>query len=238
MIHLFYGEQTEQAREALHEFLEGFFKKNPDATLFQMDAEHWSGEKLDELLASQALFGGATVVVLDSMFQNEEAEEAVLARLKEMKDSPNVFVLLEGKLTKAVAERVAKKAESVKECAGAKEKKREAFDRFALADALGKRNKKDAWVFLQKALVEGGVPEEIHGMIFWQVKSMMLAASAKTAAEAGLNPFVFRKSLAFAKNFTEEELKKLSSKLVAIYHEAHRGGDELSIALEKFLLSL
>ena len=97
---------------------------------------------------------------------------------------------------------------------------------------------KDAWVLLQKALDTGGVPEEIHGMLFWQVKSMILAVSSKTAGEAGLNPFVFRKSLSFAKNFTEEELKNLSARLVSIYHDARRGGDELAIALEKFVLSI
>ncbi len=238
MIHFFYGENTAKVREKFHEFLDGFFAKNPDGPLFEINTESWNEEKFGELLASRGLFGGGSVVVLDSLLQNVDAEGTILEKLKEMKESPNFFVIVEGKLTKVIAERIAKKSETAQEFAAEKTAKKVEFDRFALSDALGRRSKKDTWVLLQKALDAGGVAEEIHGMLFWQVKSMILAVSSKTAGEAGLNPFVFRKSLSFSKNFTEEELKGLSSRLVSIYHEAHRGGDELSIALEKFVLSI
>lgn len=238
MINLFYGENSTKAREEMHSFLDVFFEKNPDTSLFEINTESWSEEKFGELLASRGLFGGGSIVVLDSLLQDIDAEGTVLENLKEMKDSPNIFVIIEGKLTKMIAERIVKKSETAEEFAVEKMAKKAEFDRFALSDALGRRSKKDAWVLLQKALDMGGVPEEIHGMLFWQVKSMILALSSKTAGEAGLNPFVFRKSLSFAKNFTEEELKNLSSRLVSIYHEARRGGDELAIALEKFVLSI
>ncbi|MDO8572768.1 MAG: hypothetical protein Q7S11_03320 [bacterium] len=238
MIHFFYGENSARVREKFHEFLDGFFAKNPDAPMFEMNAESWSEEKFGELLASRGLFGGRSVIVLDSLLQDIDAEGTVLEKLKEMKDSPNIFVIIEGKLTKVTAERVAKKTETTQESTVEKIAKKIEFDRFALSDALGRRSKKDAWVLLQKSFDAGGVAEEIHGMLFWQVKSMILAVSSKTAGEAGLNPFVFRKSLSFAKNFTEEELKNLSSRLVSIYHEARRGGDELGMALEKFVLSI
>ena len=42
---------------------------------------------------------------------------------------------------------------------------------------------------------------------------MLLAKGAKTAAEAGLNPFVFGKSARYAKNFSDEELKKFPRSL-------------------------
>lgn len=238
MIHFFYGENSTKAREEMHSFLDTLFVKNPDAPMFEMNAESWSEEKFGELLASRGLFGGGSVIVLDSLLQDIDAEGTVLEKLKEMKDSPNIFVIIEGKLTKVTAERVAKKTETTQESTVEKIAKKIEFDRFALSDALGRRSKKDAWVLLQKSFDAGGVAEEIHGMLFWQVKSMILAVSSKTAGEAGLNPFVFRKSLSFAKNFTEEELKNLSSRLVSIYHEARRGGDELGMALEKFVLSI
>lgn len=241
MIHFFYGENAGKVREKFHEFLDGFFEKNSGAPLFEMNAESWSEEKFDELLASRGLFVGGSVIVLDSLLQDIDAEGAVLEKLKEMKDSPNIFVVIEGKLPKLISERVVKKAEIAQEfqkSATETAAKKDGFDRFALSDALGRRSKKDAWVLLQKSLDAGGVAEEIHGMLFWQVKSMILAVSSKTAQEAGLNPFVFRKSLSFAKNFTGEELKDLLSRLVSIYHEARRGGDELPIALEKFVLSI
>lgn len=241
MIHLFYGENTIQAREELHAFLDTLFAKHPDAPLFEMNAESWSEEKFNELLASRGLFEGGSVVVLDSLLEHMDAEGIILERLKEMKDSTNIFIIIERRLTKIIAERITKKAETTREfqeSAGGKVAKKIEFDRFAITDALGRRSKKDTWVILQRAFDAGGVPEEIHGILFWQVKSMILASSSKTAGEAGLNPFVFRKALSFSKNFTEDELKNLSSRLVSIYHDARRGGDELSIALEKFALSI
>jgi len=237
MIHLFYGENTTKTREKLHEFLDGFFVEHPDATLFEMDAESWNKERFEELVFSRGLFGGASVIVLNMVFQNEEAEEYVPKHLLEMKDSQNIFVVLEGKLTKAISERITKKAGSAQEFSG-KVAKKEEFNRFAITDALGRRSKKDTWVILQKGFLEEIPAEELHGILFWQVKSMILAASSKSASEANLNPFVFKKAASFAKNFTEEELKNLSSELVRIYHEARRGGDELPIALEKFVLSI
>ena len=56
--------------------------------------------------------------------------------------------------------------------------------------------------------------------------------------ELGLHPFVVKKAIGFTKNFSQEELEELSRKLVTIYHDARRGGDELPVALEKFVLSL
>src|SRR3989344_6388369 len=142
MIHLFYGENTTKTREKLHEFLDGFFVEHPDATLFEMDAESWNKERFEELVFSRGLFGGASVIELNMVFQNEEAEEYVPKHLLEMKDSQNIFVVLEGKLTKAISERITKKAGSAQEFSG-KVAKKEEFNRFAITDALGRRSKKE-----------------------------------------------------------------------------------------------
>ena len=73
---------------------------------------------------------------------------------------------------------------------------------------MGKRDKKGAWAEYQKVLKEGLVPEEIHGILFWQIKTMLLASSSKSSVEADLNPFVFKKAKEFSKNYSEDELKK------------------------------
>jgi hypothetical protein len=67
---------------------------------------------------------------------------------------------------------------------------------------------------------------------------MLLATLAKDAKESGLNPFVYSKAKNYAKNFTLPELKKISSQLVKMYHQAHRGEVNFEMALEKFFLSI
>ena len=109
---------------------------------------------------------------------------------------------------------------------------------FAMTDALGARNQKRLWTLYQQALRHGVVNEELHGILFWQVKSMLLAALSKDVKESGLNPFVYGKAKNYAKNFTLSELKKISSQLVTMYHQAHRGEVDFDIALEKFFLTI
>jgi len=61
----------------------------------------------------------------------------------------------------------------------------------------------------QKAKLNNVSDEEVHGILFWQIKNMLLSFDAKDAEAAGLNDFVFRKSLGFTKNYSYNELKKL-----------------------------
>ena len=115
---------------------------------------------------------------------------------------------------------------------------RERLNTFALADALGLRDRKRAWTLLVSLLREGAKPEELAGILHWQARSMLVASRVGSAAEANMKDFVFNKSRRYAKQFTDEELADLSSRLVALYHESHRGGGQLELLLERFVLSL
>jgi len=67
---------------------------------------------------------------------------------------------------------------------------------------------------------------------------MIVARLSKDANESGLKPYVFQKSKSFAQNYSEDEMKKMSSSLVSIYHDSRRGIHDFDIALERFILSL
>ncbi len=69
-------------------------------------------------------------------------------------------------------------------------------------------------------------------------KETKYTRNCKTQKESGLSPFVFRKANQFAKNYSENELQKLSSNLIDIYHNARRGVKPLDIELEKFTLNI
>jgi DNA polymerase III delta subunit len=204
-----------------------------------MDSEHFSGAQLEEFTLGAGLFEQKYIVVLDNVFENKEHKDTVVGKVKEIGVSENVFVILEGKLDKKTVTKIEKKAEKVQEFSKStpSEKKKD-FNIFSLTDAIGRRDRKKAWVLFQQAVAGGVSPENIHGTIFWGVKSMLLASSAKTAKDAGLNPFVFSKSVSFSKNFKGGELESISSSLISIYHEARRGGTELGVALETFILSM
>ena len=87
---------------------------------------------------------------------------------------------------------------------------------FGIADAFSNRNKIEAWILYREAVSQGIPPEEISGIIFWKIKTMILSGS---------------------KFFSLDELKNNSSELVSLYHNAHRGESDFVIGLEQFILN-
>ena len=242
MIYLFYGQDTEQARRKADGVVASLLQKRPDASLFRLDSDSWQEAAFDEYVGGQGLFAQKYIVVLDQLFENKEIKEYVIERLKALKASDNIFIILENTLDKAVLAKFEKNTEKVQVFGEGKEalskNKKAVFNMFAITDALGARNQKRLWTLYQQAVRHDVVPEELHGILFWQIKSMLLAALSKDAAESGLNPFVYGKAKNYAKNFSLSELKKISSQLIAMYHRAHRGEISFEAALEKFFLTI
>lgn len=237
MLYVFHGTDMQKARAKLRELVAALKGKKPDAAHIKISAENWSESALDEAISSQGLFSDKLIVQIDRVLEHPEAGEALLRRAGEMGSSPNIFVLIEEELEADLLALLEKNAEKVQEYAAPSKFERE-VSAFALGDAIGRKDKKMAWVELQKLRLAGLAPEEIHGTVFWQIKSMLVAALSKDEKESGLKPFVYKKSKGFAANFTLEKIQDMSSALVRMFHEAHRGSTTLADALEMFVLGL
>jgi len=170
-----------------------------------------------------------------------------LKNIKEIGASDNIFIFAEGKMDKTSLAKIEKNAEKVQEfiktekTLNKKEKLAligEKIDFFEFADALGRRDKRGLWVLYQDALAEQVPAEEVHGIFFWQVKSMLLGKLCTTPEEARMKEYPFRKAREYARNYKDGELETLLEKLVGMYHEAHRGNVDFYVGLEKFILSL
>ena len=253
MIYLFHGTDKVKARGMANKAIEAAKKKHAEAEFFRLSAENFSENKLDELIASQGLFYSGSIVFADSLLEDKDILEIVIKKIKEISESPNFFVFLEEKLNKKELEKFEKYAQKVEEFKKlertltkkeALAEKGEKIDFFEFANGLGARDKKQLWTLYQDALTEEVPSEEVHAMFFWQVKSMLIALKSKDAMDAGLNPYVFTKSKAYARNYgqtaeeAEKKLKEMSAKLFAMYHEAHRGKADFPVALEKFILEM
>lgn len=238
MLYFFYGSDTDAARAKANALIVSLQKKKPDAEVFRLDADHTSETELDELIHGQGLFNRSHIVQGVRLFENDELKELFVKKLDDIARSSNIFISVEGKVDKNTLLLVADAAEKVHMFEKKEEKKKPDFNVFSLTDAFGRRDKKNLWVLFQKAVASGAVPEEIHGILFWQLKSMLVVSTTKTAGEAGVMPFVFTKAKSFLKNYSEEELRELSSKFVSLYHDSHRGIHDFEIALERFVLTL
>lgn len=239
MIYLLHGTDTTKLRKKSRELLDNMFAKKPNASFVRIDTENFEESRIEEFVGSQGLFENKYIIVFDNLFADKDIAEILLKNIKEISESQNIFIFLEGKFNKAELSKFEKYAEKIQKFElGGEASKLEKFNMFSLTDALGRRDRKQLWVLYQKAKLNNISDEEIHGILFWQVKTMLLAGSASSAESAGLKEFVFRKSTGFLKNYTEKEVKKLAFSLTALYHDTRRGIHEIDNALERFILEI
>lgn len=238
MLYFFYGTDKDTAREKANALIRSLCKKKPDAELFRIEPENWNEARLEEFISSQGLFNNSYIVHIVSLFELPEAKEVFVDKLGEIGESANIFIAQEEEVDKKTLLAITEVAEKVQLFESKGGKKKPEFNIFSLTDAFGRRDRKNLWVLFQKAVQSGAVPEEIHGILFWQLKSMLIASGYESASGAGIAPFVFAKSKSFLKNYSETELKTLSSRFVSLYHDSHRGIHDFEIALERLILTL
>lgn len=239
MLYVLHGNDTIKARDRLHILINSLLKKKPDASFLQLDDETFDGGQLDELIEGQGLFEKKYIVVFDNCLRNKDTHEVLCKRLEDISSSPNIFVFLEEKIDKKILTQLEGYSEKIQEYKDetVKEKK-EQFNIFSLTDAFGGRDKKKLWILYNQAKMNNITNEEIHGILFWQVKSMLLAKNSNSARESGLKPFVYEKAQRFCRNYSENEVQALSSSLVSLYHNARRGVHDFATSLELFIIKL
>lgn len=253
MIYLCYGNDRQAVRE---------YSKNICSDLVDTEIFHWPEGLVDQNLflsyiGGQDLFGRRHTIIFSGVLENVETAEMFLNRLKEISESESIFILQEENINKPIVERFEKIGANIQKIVlnensekGSKESKRfkkskennkaktTEFSIFELSDALGKRNKKDAWILYTRARAAGQEPEQIQGILWWQLKSMLIASRSSSSAESGLNPYVYGKSKKFSENYSKQELQSLASKLVALYHQTRQGKVDFDLGLEQFILGL
>lgn len=236
MLYFLYGTNRQKLRTEFQKLREKFVASG--ITVETIPESGVSKNMLDGAVASRGLFGEKTLFIFDGILEKKDEQEIVASCAQELAVSPNIFLIVEPGASKDFAADVIAHATEVFEHMAPKVDTRPAFNIFSLGDALGKRNKKDLWVLYQQAVESGFASEEISNTLFWAVKNLALMKSAKPGDDAGLNPFVAKKTRDFAKNYSDQEIKNLSHALIVLHHEAHRGGESMDIALEKFILNL
>jgi DNA polymerase III delta subunit len=223
MLYAVYGAEGDKARAKKDALVASCRKQKPDAEFFLIESENFSEGALEGLYSSQGLFQKKHIVVLDRLLQNKELKDAVSEAFPKMAVSESMFILFDETIDAKTAALVKKHAKDVFVFGEKKEKKERDNTTFLITDAFMMKDRKSAWVNYQKAVRADVAPEAIHGALFWQVKTVLLAKKT-----GGWNKF--------AKNYSEDELDEILARLVKIYHDIRSEGGELEISLEKFLL--
>ena len=228
MLAVFFGTDRTAARDAA----KAYTNKAP---VTAVDETTYIGGHIGSSVGAASLFGGTEIFLLDTPSSEDDFYAETLANLKEMAESANVFVIIEGALLADPKKKYGKYASVMEEFTA---DKAERFNSFAITEALAKKDKKQMWVLLQQARLAGLRDEEIVGMLWWQLKSLRLAKQTSTPEEAGMKDFPYKKSKQALKNFTDGEVEQLSRSLLELYHHAHQGKREMDLALEEWVLSI
>lgn len=159
------------------------------------------------------LFGNSPSVIVEDFLKTDltfKPEEWAM-----LKESKTPFFFLEDKLTSTEINKLKKYAviETFETKTSVEKPKSNTFN---IADSFAKKDKMNTWLLYKEAVSRGSSSEEISGILFWKVKTLLLNGS---------------------KVFSKEELKCFSSELVSLYHMAHLGKKDFVIGLEQFILS-
>lgn len=234
MLYVFSGDDTarvyHESRQAIAKTLD------QGAHLHEVKGARAAGE-YEDLAGGDSLFGTLRTFVFEDALDSDEGREAFLAAADSLATSPHLFVFRSSKLPKEALGRIKTTGAKVWEILLPEKRKQAGFNIFALADAFGERDKKKAWILFTEAIKEGVSAEEIHGTIFWMVKSMMLTKRVGGAGDTGLSPFVLTKATRYAKGFSDTELSSILDQMIVMYHDAHRGLSDLESDLERLVLT-
>ena len=113
MLYLIHGTDQSTSRKKLHALVEGLLKKKPNASEFWLDSDSLTESEIDSLIQSSGLFENKYIVVLDKVLEYKEHQDSLLKKFKEISKSENIFIFLEGKLTKKILSRFEKWADKI-----------------------------------------------------------------------------------------------------------------------------
>mgnify|MGYP001566822422 CR=1 FL=1 len=238
MIKFYIGEDTQNARKSLRKEVELARKESPYSLYVRFDETSYdSGNALDAF-SGGGMFNPWNILIFEDISEHEDGESFYESILPQFIDTEHRVFIQEKKLNKKIFDKFKDKA-TILDFAPPK-KKEIIQNNFAIADAIGAKDKKNIWVEFEKARRSGRAMEEVHGTIFWAFKSLYICRTMEReeALASGMKEYTFRTYKNYSKNYLVDDLKRILTELKEMYHDAHRGDGDLGLALERMLLGL
>lgn len=238
MIYAVVGNGNPKAIEKYRFLKEQFFRKYPNAQRLSFTEETLDAKEIFDAASQQSLFGGAYLVSCFRLSENAVIKEIFSDLIAVMWKSENHFLLFEHSLDKkslALIEEHGKLYSFVPATTALE------YNVFSLPQKVGERDRKGAWIELQRARMVGVSDDELLRPLLWQMKTILLvhpALGGASVEESGLKPTVYSRALSYGENYSREELNELSFALAMLPSRVVSGEVEMDIALESIILSI
>jgi len=206
MLNVFVGSDYKRIQEARNKVL-----GTSNFRRFESDTIVWG--EIETLLTTTDLFGGKEALLLEEMYDDHKSE--CENHIETMIASPMMVVWTERDPAAAFLKLCAKYKIPITKLDVKIEKKETSV--FTVASAYGEGNKKLLWMRFHEALRAGHRAEEIAGTLWWQMKTMWLAAGKKGKADM---------------------LREHATACLSMYEKARKGEGLLEALLEEWILGL
>ncbi len=199
--------------------------------------EEGSLDVYDELFSVRDLFGKKNFIRI----KNWNNDEGLVSKIKEYSDfflkEKNILVLETDSFTKTIEKKL-QKLEPTMVSVGDVSTKKESTALFALTDACLARDKKRAWTLFFDAKKRGVSPEEIHGLMWWQYKTLALVSKTpkKEWSSLGISPFVLKKIESSLIKYKKEDVTSIINEFFSLVYNARQHSRDSYNALELFIL--
>lgn len=175
MLYIIYGNNIEKKKKALSVIGEINIYIGIDNTDLYND--------LSSQIYSQDLWGDKQIIALDSLMQSADSRDIVYAQLESLRDSDNIFIIIENSIHSATLDKLKKFATNVVDATIGEYVNNRGNNRveekspFALCDHIAALDRKRAWLELTKLYDTDVESEPLHGAIWWKLKTVMASSS-------------------------------------------------------------
>ncbi len=232
MIYLFHGSDTDKVREKAFAWVAAARAKEPGLAYARIAKEDITESVLEDAAQSGGLFIKRLLVLFDDPFaktkrkavEDEEEDEKEVedkdvfaSALDMLAASDNAIVIVAPKLLAAKAKKIIARAAKDYAFDLPKAPPARGFN-INLTNALAARDGEKLWLEIERALRQGDAPEMLHGLLHWKARDIL----AKGGGRA----------------YPPRAARELSLKLISLLQDSRRTGSDLTLALERFALSL
>ncbi len=232
MIHLFYGTDTIRTRSAALELLETCV--DAGSRLERLEARDLTAGRIADMAGSVSLFGEKSVYVIDTPSEDETQFTMLLGSLSGLAQSENTIIIIERAVLAPIKKQFEKVKATLTEFKATTEQS--SYDPFLINNALLARDKKTLWMLFCRSVALQIPVEETVGIIWWQLKTLRLAALYPSADAAGMKSFPYDKAKRALRNFKPGEIEELSRSLLRVYHDARAGRMDMVLGMEEWVL--
>lgn len=211
MIYSFVGSDREKIRAHVTAWIAAARKKEPNLTYIRMTGDSFNEALFQESLEGQSLFAKKILIALDEVLTEHDLEGAFQA----MKESENVFVIIETKIASKIRDSLQQLSE--RQFHFERKDGKGTEDIFAVGNALARRDAKGVWVAYQEARFRDDPPQQVFGIVHAKIRKLLREGS---------------------RHYSRDELEKLSYKCITALQESRQGVWSPEDALEYFLLSI